>query len=115
MRCDISSEGHCGDLGEGPIGEPVKMLAPGPRTERGSRLSQGWGESGEGERHKEDGQTRADASRQGTGVNGIGSLWGQFPRVLLGILLSRQIIKGFVICTLSRGRCGVSTRFLSRR
>lgn len=33
MRCDISSEGHCGDLGEGPIGEPVKMLVPGPRTE----------------------------------------------------------------------------------
>lgn len=56
---DISSEGHCGALGEGPVGGPGKLLTPGPRTERGSRLSQGWEES-EGKRHKEDEQTRAD-------------------------------------------------------
>lgn len=63
MCGDMSSEGHCGDLGEGPVGGPGKLLTPGPRTERGSRLSQGWEESGEGERHKEDGQMRADRAK----------------------------------------------------
>lgn len=53
---DISSEGHCGALGECPVGGSGKLLAPGPRTERGSRLSQGWEESGEGERHRKMGR-----------------------------------------------------------